>query len=195
MLKISIFGLLGFLFWSGIFVVSYRVLHYFKGIEGLGDLLAYKLLSMVFITFFSLLVFSSILTFLSKLYLSKDLSLVHSMPVSSYKIFLARWVESTLDSSWMVIVYSLPVFIAYGINFATSPFYYAIVALTLLSLSTIASVISSFMVMIAVISVPASRIRGLFVFLGISVFLILFIAFRLMRPCLLYTSPSPRDRS
>lgn len=182
LLKISIFGLLGFLFWSGIFIVSYRVLRYFKGIEGLGDLLAYKLLSMVFITFFSLLIFSSILTFLSKLYLSKDLSLVHAMPVSSYKIFLARWIESTIDSSWMVVVYSLPVFIAYGINFASSPFYYPIVALTLLTLSITASVISSFMVMIAVITVPASRIRGLFVFLGISVFLILFIAFRLMRP-------------
>lgn len=182
LLKISIFGLLGFLFWSGIFIVSYRVLRYFKGIEGLGDLLAYKLLSMVFITFFSLLIFSSILTFLSKLYLSKDLSLVHAMPVSSYKIFLARWIESTIDSSWMVVVYALPVFIAYGINFASSPFYYPIVALTLLTLSITASVISSFMVMIAVITVPASRIRGLFVFLGISVFLILFIAFRLMRP-------------
>jgi len=182
LLKFSIFGLLGLLFWGGIFIMSYRVLRYFKSIEGLGDLLAFKLLSMVMITFFSLLIFSSILTFLSKLYLSRDLSLVHSMPISSYKIFLARWIESTIDSSWMVIVYTLPVFIAYGIIYRVTPFYVLIFGMTILSLSIIASVISSFLVMLAVIIVPASRIRSIFIFLGITLFVILFLAFRLLRP-------------
>jgi ABC-2 type transport system permease protein len=36
--------------------------------------------------------------------------------------------------------------------------------------------------MLVVVTIPASRIRGLFVFLGIAIFLILFIAFRLLRP-------------
>ena len=181
-LKGSLFGLLGILFWSGIFIMSFRVLRYFKGVEALGDILAYKLLSMVLVTFFSLLIFSSILTFLSKLYLSKDLALVHSMPISSYKIFFSRWIESTIDSSWMVIVYSLPVLIAYGIVYMVTPVYYLIVALAILALSIIAAGISSFVVMLVVVTIPASRIRGLFVFLGISIFLILFIAFRLLRP-------------
>ena len=112
LIKLSVFGTIGVLFWGGIFAVSLRVLGYFKGIEELGDILAYKLLSMVLLTFLSVLVFSSILTSLSKLYLSRDLPLVHSMPVSSYKIFIARWIESTIDSSWMLIVYTLPVFIS-----------------------------------------------------------------------------------
>ena len=180
--KILIFGVLGTFFWGGIFILSYRILRYFKGVEGFGDLLAYKLLSMILITFFSLLIFSSILTFLSKLYLSRDLALVHSMPVSSYKIFLARWIESTIDSSWMVIVYTLPVFIAYGIVFQVTPLYFFIFALTIVALSLIASVISSFLVMLTVMIVPASRIRSIFVFLGITSFLILFLAFRLLRP-------------
>ncbi|MDF1592947.1 MAG: hypothetical protein P1P89_15630 [Desulfobacterales bacterium] len=182
LIKILIFGVLGAFFWGGIFILSYRILRYFKGVEGFGDLLAYKLLSMILVTFFSLLIFSSILTFLSKLYLSRDLALVHSMPVSSYKIFLARWIESTIDSSWMVIVYTLPVFLAYGIVFQVTPFYFLIFALTIVALSLIASVISSFLVMLAVMLVPASRIRSIFVFLGIALFLILFLAFRLLRP-------------
>ncbi|MEW6671752.1 MAG: hypothetical protein AB1427_08605 [Thermodesulfobacteriota bacterium] len=182
LIKILVFGLLGTFFWGGIFFLSYRILRYFKGVEGFGDLLAYKLLSMIMITFFSLLIFSSILTFLSKLYLSRDLSLIHSMPVSSYKIFLARWIESTIDSSWMVTVYTLPVFIAYGVVFQVTPFYFFVFALTIVALALIASVISSFLVMLAVMLVPASRIRSLFVFLGIALFLILFLAFRLLRP-------------
>ncbi len=75
------FAAIGLLFWAGIFAVSLRVLSYFKGIEGLGDILAFKLLSMIIVTLFSLLVFSSILTTLSKLFLSRDLLLVHSFPV------------------------------------------------------------------------------------------------------------------
>ena len=81
-LRIAAFGAVGLLFWGGVFAVTYRVLSYFKSIEGLGDILAQKLLSMVLITFFSLLVFSAILTSLSKLYLSRDLNLVHSLPVA-----------------------------------------------------------------------------------------------------------------
>lgn len=110
-----LFAGIGLIFLGGIFAVSYRILIYFQQVEDIGDILAYKLLSMTLLIFFSLLIFSSILTSLSKLYLSKDLALVHTMPVCSEKIFLARWIESTLDSSWMVIVYAIPVFVAYGI--------------------------------------------------------------------------------
>ncbi|MFC1859579.1 hypothetical protein ACFL9U_16350 [Thermodesulfobacteriota bacterium] len=181
-LKFLLFGILGLAFWGGIFAVSLRVLFYFESIEELGDILAYKLLSMVMITFFSLLIFSSILTSLSKLYLSRDLSLVHSTPISSYKIFIARWIESTIDSSWMVVVYTLPVFVSYGVVFKAGFFFYLNIILALIALSIIASGISTIMVMTAVIIVPASRIKNIFIFLSLSFFLILFFAVRLLRP-------------
>jgi ABC-2 type transport system permease protein len=182
LMKLFIFGGIGLAFWAGIFGVSLRVLHYFKSIEELGDLLAFKLMSMILITLFSLLIFSSILTSLSKLFLSKDLNLVHAMPVSSSRIFLARWIESTIDSSWMVVVYMLPVFLSYGIMFEAGVFYYFTVVSTILSLSIIASNISAFLVMLAVVVVPANRVRNLFIFLGLTLFIILFMAFRLLRP-------------
>ena len=180
--KLLLFGTLALLFWGGLLAASLRVLFYFKSIAELGDILAYKLLSMVMITFFSLLIFSSILTSLSKLYLSRDLPLVHSMPVASYKIFIARWIESTMDSSWMLVVYTLPVFIAYGIVFRAGPLFYVNIVLILLALAIIASGISAVLVMVAVIVVPASRIKNIFVFLSLSLFLILFFAVRLLRP-------------
>ena len=124
LMKLLLFGGIGLAFWGGIFAVSFRVLLYFKGVEELGNLLAFKLLSMILITLLSLLIFSSILTSLSKLFLSKDLNLVHAMPISTYRIFLARWIESTLDSSWMVVIYLLPVFLAYGIVFNAGLLYY-----------------------------------------------------------------------
>ena len=181
-MKLLLFGGIGFAFWGGIFAVSFRVLRYFKGVEELGDLLAFKLLSMILITLLSLLIFSSILTCLSKLFLSKDLNLVHAMPVSTYRIFLARWIESTLDSSWMVVIYLLPVFLAYGIVFNAGLFYYVTVGSAILSLAVIASCLSAMIVVSAVVLIPANRIRNLFVFLGLLLFILLFIAFRLLKP-------------
>ncbi|NVL90512.1 MAG: hypothetical protein HWN69_05875 [Desulfobacterales bacterium] len=181
-IRFFVFGGIGLFFWTGIFAVSYRVLVYFQRVEDIGDILAYKLLSMVLLTFFSLLIFSSILTALSKLYLSRDLSLVHSLPVPREKIFLAKWIESTLDSSWMVIVYTIPVFISYAIVYESGLFFYANIALALFPLCIIASALSALVVLAAVVILPASRIRSIFVFLGFAVFIILYVAFRLLRP-------------
>lgn len=181
-IKWFLFGSIGLLFWVGIFFIFYRVLKYFQGIESFGDILAYKLLSMVLITFFTLLIFSGIVTSLSKLYLSRDLVLIHSMPVSSGKIFLARWIESTIDSSWMVIVYSLPIFLSYGIVYKSEPFFYGAVGLAILPLCLIGSAISAIVVVVIALLLPAGRIRTVFVILGLILFVLLLMAFRLMRP-------------
>ena len=180
--RYSLFAGIGLMFWGGLFAISHRVLSYFGQVEELGDILAYKLLSMILLIFFSLLVFSAILTSLSKLYLSSDLKLVHALPVSSEKIFLSRLIESTFDSSWMVIVYAIPVFIAYGRVFQANLFYYTDIIFVLLPMCMIASSLSALLVLLAVLAIPANRIRSIFIFLGLLVFIVLYVAFRLSRP-------------
>ncbi len=175
----------GLLFWCGIFAVSWRVLIYFKGIEDIGEILGYKLLSMMLVVSFALLLFSSILTSLSKLYLSRDLLLVHSLPVSSYKIFITRWIDSTIDSAWMVIIYTLPVLISYGIVYKTGIFYYFNTLIAMLCLAAIASAISTLLVMSAVIFIPASRMKSVFILMGILSFVVIYLAIRLSQPELL----------
>ena len=181
-IKIALFTLIGGLFWLGIFAISLRVLSYISGIEEVGDILANKLLSMVLIIFFSLLVFSSLLTALSKLYLSKDLGLVHAFPVPSEQIFFARWIESTIDSSWMMVVYSIPVLSAFGIVYDAGWFYYCQSGLTMMLLCIISSAISALSILVTVMILPANRIRSIFVFLGLLAFVVLYIAFRLLKP-------------
>ncbi len=183
--RFLLLGSFGLLFWFGIFGISWRVLTYFKGIEDIGDILGYKLLSMMLVVSFALLLFSSILTSLSKLYLSRDLLLVHSLPVSSYKIFITRWIDSTLESAWMVIIYTLPVFVSYGLVYQSGPFYYMNIMITMLCLAAIASTISTLMVMIAVIFIPASRMKSIFIFMGILFFVVIYLAIRLSKPELL----------
>ena len=180
--RLAVLGGVGAAFWCGLFVVSWRVLRYFKGIEDIGDILAFKLLSMILIVCFALLLFSSILTCLSTLYLSRDLFLVHSTPVASHRVFLARWIDSTADSGWMVILFTLPVFLAYGIVFAAGPGYYAATLLSLIVLAAIASALSALAVMAGVMLVPAGRMRSIVVILGVLLFVTLYLAIRLSRP-------------
>jgi ABC-2 type transport system permease protein len=182
--RFLLFGLLGLAFWLGIFALFYRVLTYFQSIgeEGFGDILAIKLLSMVFPTFFALLLFSGVVTSLSKLYLSRDLHLVHALPVSPKSIFTARWIESTMDSSWMVAVYALPVFFSYGMVYSLGPVFYLNILAALLPFCVIASALSAIAIMLVVLILPANRFRSILIFLGIGVFLVAYIALRLVRP-------------
>ena len=181
-IRYLLFGAIGLAFWVGTFFILYRVLNYFQGVEEFGDILARKLLSMVLVTFFALLIFSSIIAALSKLYLSRDLILVHSLPVAVEKIFFARWLESTVDSSWMVIVFSLPVFLSYGIVYKAGPFFYFTAGMALVPLCLTASALSALAVVAAAVLLPAGRIRTVFVFLGIFLIVALIVSFRLIRP-------------
>ncbi len=77
-LKTNILDLLDLGFWAFLYNISFKLLSYFRTIEGLGDLLALRLLSMVLLTFFSILLFSNIVTSLSTFYLSEELDILHS---------------------------------------------------------------------------------------------------------------------
>ncbi len=175
-------GVFGAVFWVGLFAVSWKVLRHFQNIEDIGDILAFKILSMILIVSFALLLFSGILTSLSKLYLSRDLALVHSLPIPGHRVFLARWIDSTVDSSWMVIVYTLPVFLAYGVVFQNGFAYYACMAASMAVLAVSASALSAFLVLVGVMLVPANRFRSIVVLLGVLLFVALYLAIRLMRP-------------
>ena len=118
------FALLGIFFWVFIYIIFSRMLTYFKGIEIFGDILAMKLLSMVFLSFLSLLVMSNIITALSTFYLSKDIEFLLTKPVDVGKILSAKTIETFLTSSWMVMSFALPVLIAYGNVYRAGYSYY-----------------------------------------------------------------------
>jgi len=180
--RLLLLGSLGFFFWIGSFLIFYRILKHFRSVEVFGDILAFKLLSMVLMTFFCLLIFSAVITSLAKLFLSQDLMLLHSFPIERVKLFLVRYVESTWDSSWMVVLYSLPVFLSYGIIYNADAFFYVVSLLVILAICLLASTVSHLFSLLAAFVLPAGRLRSLFVFIGTVLFIILIVTFRLMRP-------------
>lgn len=169
-------------FWTLMFVLSYRVLSYFKSTEIIGDLLAHHLLAMVFLTFFSLLIFSNIITSLSNLYLSADLELCYSAPSKLEDLFLSRVIYTLLDSSWMVVIFGLPIMIAYGTVYNPGPgFYFSLIHLGV-ALSIIAGGIGILITVVMVSIFPAQRTRDIIMLFMIFIIIALYFMFRFMRP-------------
>ena len=180
--RILMFGSLGLFFWIGIFIIFYRVLSYFQSVQDFGDILAIKLLSMIVITFFVLLLFSNIVNCLAHLYLSQDLNLLHSLPVTSEDIFWSRWTISTFDSSWMIVAFSLPVFLSYGLIYKATPTYYIIFLTAMISMCVITSALSGIAVLFGAKVLPAGRLRTILIILGVILVISLIFALRLTRP-------------
>ncbi|MDD5344289.1 MAG: hypothetical protein PHW12_07690 [Smithella sp.] len=180
--RFFMYGSLGIIFWTGTFIIFYRVLFYFQSVQDFGDILAMKLISMLIITFFTLLLFSNIINCLSHLYLSQDLPLLHSLPVSSKKIFFSRWIISTFDSSWMIVAFSFPVFLSYGLIYKAGIIFYVIFLAAIIFMCLITSALSGILVLFGAKILPAGRIRTILIILGVAMTLFLILVLRFTRP-------------
>jgi ABC-2 type transport system permease protein len=82
----------------------------------------------------------------------------------------------------MVVVYALPIFLSYGFTYQAGAIFYASIPLVIIPLCLIASAISAMVVMVAVVLLPATRVRSIFAFLGLAVLILLYFTFRMLRP-------------
>ena len=173
---------IGLVFCGILFGLSCRVLLYFQSVEIIGDMLSRIVLSMILLTFFSLLIFSHIIAALSNLFASKDLELCHSMPVLPEEIFLSRFFHTFMDSSWMLIIFGLPIFLAYGYVYRPGlEFYFSMFHLNL-AMALIAAGIGILVTMILVYIFPAQRTKDVIMLLSVVMVVGLYLMFRFLRP-------------
>ncbi len=165
--KALLLGFVGLFFWSLIFAVIFRMLLYFRGTQGIGDLLAGKLLGLAFLTFLMILVLSNVITALSTFFLSEDLELVVAAPIEPEAVYGARLIETMVDSSWMVALLAIPLLIAYGVVYAADAWYYLLAFGTLVPFLIIPAVLGSGLTLILVNLFPARRTRDLLALLGL----------------------------
>jgi ABC-2 type transport system permease protein len=175
-------GSVGFLFWAMIFAVIYRMLLYFRGTQGIGHLLAGKLLGLAFLTFLMILVLSNVITALSTFFLSDDLELVMASPVDSVTLYGARLVETLVGSSWMVALLAVPILAAYGVVYAAGPVYYVLAVGVLVPFLVIPGVLGSAVTLMLVNVFPARRTRDLLALIGLFAAAGVVALFRFLRP-------------
>src|ERR1051325_11521959 len=173
---------LAFGFWLGTYWVIRRVLRYFETVYELGPALAYQLLLIILLTFLSMLLFSNLVASLSTFFLARDLELLHGAPVSRDKFFFARLIQTTVNSSWMVLFFSVPIFAAYGSVFGGSWVLYVWLILIMPLFLVIPAAVGILITHLLVYFLPAKRIRDVLFFIGLIGFVVMYFLFRFSQP-------------
>lgn len=169
-------------FWFGIYEVVRRVLVYFQSVYDLGPSLAYQLLLIIMLTFLSMLLFSNLIASLSAFFLARDLDFILSAPVPAGSFFYARLATTALDASWMVLFFSIPIFMAYGAVFGAGLRFYLWTLLVLPLFLTIPAALGVVITHLLVYWLPAKRIRDVLLFLGLTAFVVIYFLFRFAQP-------------
>lgn len=81
--------------------------------------LSEKILMMAFLTMFIMLILSALISTLDIFFRSKDLNLLLSSPLPSGTVFVWKGIEVSINSSIMVIFFSLPLLFSYCYYFAS----------------------------------------------------------------------------
>jgi ABC-2 type transport system permease protein len=177
-----ILALLAGALWLGAYWIARRVLFYFQSVHGLGPALAFQLLLIILLTFFSMLLFSNLITALSAFFLAHDLPLLRSTPTAAGDFFAARLTNTAVNSSWMVLFFTLPILAAYAAVFRGGALFYLSAALVLPLFLIIPAALGVLVIHLLVYCLPARRIRDVLFFIGLFAFIILYVLFRVARP-------------
>lgn len=181
-LKLLPIGLLGIAICIALYFISWKTLGYFHAQSELGIILSMKIFQMVWITIFAMLVFSSMITGVSTLYLSKDNEVIVASPVSMAELYGMRLVTTFLNTSWMVIIFSVPVFAAFGVVFQSGLWYWLLLIITVPATASTATGAALLFIIILVYLFPARRTKDIIFYLTLCFGIFLYLIFRLMRP-------------
>jgi len=154
-----ILGTLVALFWGFCFALFVRVLNYFQTIGDFGPLLTQRLLVLLCVSFFMILLISNTVTALTTYYLAEDVPLLLAAPVPFHRLHRARFVETVVTSSWMVLLFGLPAFLAYGVVYRAGAAFYAGTVVVLVPFLVIPAAIGVIVTTILVLVFPARGTR------------------------------------
>jgi ABC-2 type transport system permease protein len=180
--KAALLIIVGLVFWVAVFGVLFRVLRYFRGVQEIGALLAGKLLGLSLLSFASVLLLSNVITALSSFYLAKDLDLLVSSPVDWLRIYIAKLLETLVNSSWMVALMAVPIFAAYGIVYHGGPLFPLVALAAFVPYVILPAVIGCAVTTILVNVFPARRTRDLLSIIALGAGAGVIVLFRIIRP-------------
>lgn len=110
-------------FLLGSYYLFFRIFGYLLSLEIIGPALTDRLIEMSFFVFFTMLLFSNVITSFSTFYNDKELDFLFSLPVRPTDVYLVKLIENYLYASWATMILAIPLVIAYGVT-SHAPFFY-----------------------------------------------------------------------
>ncbi len=174
--------LFGCLLTLGLYLVSAKVIGYFHRQNELGIILSLKIFQMAWIILFAMQVFSCMVSAVSAIFLAQDNEILFAAPVDGRQLYFMRYLTTTFYTSWMMIVFTLPIFAAYGTVFHAGPLYWPLMAVSVLATTLSASAFGLLLTIILVYFFPARRTKDIVMYLSLCFGVFIYIMFRLLRP-------------
>ena len=172
----------GALLFVALYLVSVKAISYFHSQNELGVILSLKIFEMAWMIVFTMLIFSSMVNGVSAVFLTQDNEIIFASPAPMADLYLMRYMTTTFYTSWMMVIFSLPVFGAYGRIFEAGPLYPLLLVPTVIAIATIASGLGLALTILLVRLFPARRTKDIVVYLSLLFGILLYLVIRLLRP-------------
>ncbi|MBC8317632.1 MAG: hypothetical protein H8E41_06970 [Desulfobulbaceae bacterium] len=166
----------------GCYFLTVKVVHYFHSQNELGIILSLKIFQMAWIVMFAMLVFSAMVSAVSTLFLSQDNEIILSAPVPPQELYFMRYLTTTVYTSWMMVIFSIPVFGAYGQVFNAGPLYWPLMLCTVVATAFTGTGIAMAITIVLVNLFPARRTKDIIIYLSLCFGLLIYLMFRMLRP-------------
>lgn len=141
-----------------------------------------KILNMTFLTMFVMLILSSLISTLNLFFISKDLNLLFTSPISAGKVYSWKAIEVLVNSSLIVVFFSLPVLFAYSYYFISGLFNLLAVVMVF-SLFVLSGVMAGVIIgQIIPVFFSVKKLQLVFSLVSISLISSIVIFLRLLRP-------------
>ena len=127
-------------------------------------------LGAILVFLFYMLLFTNTISAIGCMYFSAELSLILSSPIQGAKFYFGKLFETLISSSWMTVVFALPVLFAFGAYYQASFSYYVFMCLFLLPYFLIPASIAMILASISIMLIPV-RLRKEAMFITVCCFL------------------------
>ncbi len=165
-----------------LYLVSVRVVGYFHRQDELGIILSLKIFQMAWIILFAMLFFSCMVTAVSAIFLSKDNEILGAAPVPPAALYRMRFTTTAIYTSWMMIIFSLPIFAGYGRVFQAGWPFWLLLPLTVAATAAVATGAGTIATVLLVNLFPARRTKDIVLYLSLCFGIFIYIIFRMLRP-------------
>ena len=177
-----LFGGVGIAVCVALFEGSFWLTGHLADYAELGDFLLRMGLSWLFLTFLSFLAFSGVVTALSTFFLADDLRLLLVAPIATRRLFHARFLRTVVQSSWMVVIFMVPVLLGIGRAKCAGVMFYVTAILTVVPFSIIPVAAGTAATLMLVNTFPAKRARDILMLMGLLFAASLVMVLRFIRP-------------
>ena len=181
-LRLALFGSVGLVVMTALFAGSFWLTLQLDQYAELGDFLLRLGLSWLFLMLLSFLAFSGIVTALSTFFLSDDLHLLLAAPIATARLFHARFLRTLGQSSWMVVVFLVPVLTGVGAARCAPATFYLTAGLTVLPFAVIPVALGSGITLALVNVFPARRARDILMLMSLLFAASIILLLRYLQP-------------